>query len=535
MNSRDKVRAPAPLREGEVDTDTGSTFVLKGRLVTMNDANAVIDAGRLAIRQGRLEAVLRPGEPLPPGFESAPVIDTRATLYPGLIDLHNHFAYNILPLWRVPAAYHNRDQWPRHAEYKSSISLPLHALAAVPETARAIVRYVEAKALLAGTTTGQGIKTQVAGGIRLFRGAMRNVEQTDDARLPEANTLVPDLRPVPEDIAAFRRSLTRYPAFFYHLSEGTDASARQHFVDLQANALLAPSLVGVHALALQPEDYVALARAGAKAVWSPFSNLLLYGRTLDLNAVLDAGVPLSLGCDWSPTGSKNLLEELKVARWVSAAQGGRLDEQRLVSLVTREPAACLGWSAELGTLRAGALADVVAIAGTTGDPYSLLVDATEAEVQLVVVHGVPRCGAENLMRSLWASPGAPLEILPVAGAPKAFALETPGSELAGLKLTQASATLEAALSDLPGFIQTRHRAGAKDAHERPFVLALDMEQDLEHGDMAALVPELLADATGIAPSVPLDALAVDATHLERVGQQHNLPPALQDVLTRAYA
>ena len=51
-------------------------------------------------------------------------------------------------------------------------------------------------------------------------------------------------------------------------------------------------------------------------VWSPLSNLLLYGATADVAAAQAAGVSIGLGSDWSPAGSKNLLGELKVARLV---------------------------------------------------------------------------------------------------------------------------------------------------------------------------------------------------------------------------
>ena len=48
-------------------------------------------------------------------------------------------------------------------------------------------------------------------------------------------------------------------------------------------------------------------------IWSPLSNLLLYGGTAHVDAAREAGVTIGLGSDWSPTGSKNLLGELKVA------------------------------------------------------------------------------------------------------------------------------------------------------------------------------------------------------------------------------
>ena len=65
--------------------------------------------------------------------------------------------------------------------------------------------------------------------------------------------------------------------------------------------------------ALKPEDFRVLGSLGGAMVWSPLSNLLLYGATADIRAAVNAGVRIGIGSDWSPSGSKNLLGELKVA------------------------------------------------------------------------------------------------------------------------------------------------------------------------------------------------------------------------------
>ena len=193
------------------------------------------------------------------------------------------------------------------------MSLPLKkALACFSVTAKSIVRFVEAKALLGGTTTGQGMRTTVKGGPRLFRGAMRNVEETDDPRLPEASTRVPNLYVNKKSyIKKFRKTLKdtakRGAAYFYHLSEGIDDVAHRHFENLENNKLISSSLVGIHSLGLTADDFKTMANNGAKVVWSPYSNLLLYGKTLDLHAVKASGVKFSLGCDWGPSGSKKPL------------------------------------------------------------------------------------------------------------------------------------------------------------------------------------------------------------------------------------
>jgi 5-methylthioadenosine/S-adenosylhomocysteine deaminase len=530
---------PAAPRAGPiVDEDGGPAYVLRGRVVTMNDGGDVFEDARVVVRRGVIVAITPHGTPLPGDLE-ATEIDVAGTIYPGLIDLHNHFVYNVLPLWPVPRRYTNRTQWPRARRYAAEVALPARALAAFAPTARALVRYVEAKALLGGTTTGQGIRTRVVGSIRLFRGAMRNVEETNDPRLPEAGTLVPDLQASPQAIEQFRRSLAGRAAYFYHLAEGIDATARRSFLHLRAHDLIQPSLVAIHALGLWPRDLAVLAERGAKIVWSPFSNLLLYGRTLNLYALQQAGVQFSIGCDWAPTGSKNLLQELKIARSVAAAQQADVPSRALVRAVTAGAARTVGWHRHVGVLQAGALADLVVIDGVRGDPYDHLIDATEAAVKLVVVHGIPRYGDRALMQALHLVPGAALEPLTVAGVLKALYLHAPGSPLNDLTFATAAELLRAAMADLPGLVRVMQAEGERRraqglAPVEEFAVELDNEYVPlgPAGVRGAAAP----DWSRIAPCLPLDPVEVDTPdYWRRLQTQPNLDAGLRDALQAAYA
>ncbi len=70
---------------------------------------------------------------------------------PGLIELHNHLAYDALPLWQVPQRYDNRDAWGSpNPPYRQLISGPMQVLGDQPSTAAAVARYTEIKCLLGG-------------------------------------------------------------------------------------------------------------------------------------------------------------------------------------------------------------------------------------------------------------------------------------------------------------------------------------------------------------------------------------------------
>ena len=534
----------AELLAGEVDPDTGPTYILRGHVVTMRGKDDHIPNGRVVVSKGLIRAVLKPTDPVPAAFTQAPVVDTEGTIYPGLLDLHNHFVYNVLPLWVVPKKFKNRSQWPREAEYKSNVSKPIKdALAKFTHSSAAVIRYVEAKALIGGSTTGQGILTQTKVGKKAVRGGMRNVEDTKDARLPVARTRVPDLGSSEEQIAAFLAALKDCDAFFYHLSEGIDNAAHKHFENLRGNDLLRASLVGIHSLALTRDDLDAMAAAEAKIVWSPFSNMLLYTKTLNLADVKASGVRFCIGCDWSPTGSRNLLQELKVAEFENVRQGKPFTPFDLVRAVTSEAAAAVAWDKFLGRIDNGMMADLLVIQGTNAaDPYTHLITATEPKVRLVTVHGVARYGDRAVLEKVHAGSADDLEEVEIAGAPKVFYFRSEEPVLNELTYKEAVERLKVAMADLPAFIERMEAEGdSLLALGVPTEQALTLEVDNEFHDdpLTEYPPEADLAAAGdvsMAESIDLDGPAVsgDADYMALVAKQTNIPKALIQHLKTRY-
>src|SRR5215510_15795881 len=177
-----------------VDPLTGPKLALSGRVVTMDENFTVLARGVVYIDKASIVAVQDAAAPPPPGFESVQAVATEGTLFPGLIELHNHLAYNALQLWQVPKKYSNRDQWSGIPVYRKLISGPMQIIGKTPELVPALIRYVECKSLLGGVTTSQGIQLFSNAGIRRFyRVIVRNVEQTAEDALPKADTRVDDI------------------------------------------------------------------------------------------------------------------------------------------------------------------------------------------------------------------------------------------------------------------------------------------------------------------------------------------------------
>jgi 5-methylthioadenosine/S-adenosylhomocysteine deaminase len=133
-----------------------------------------------------------------------------------------------------------------------------------------------------------------------------------------------------KNAAEYRKNRKRMEdgsAFIYHLSEGTEPVLLEEYELARQRRILRPRFCGIHCTALgapQFEEWEGIAEEidgqedvegeeNGTIVWSPFSNLWLYRATTDVVAARGKGVRICLGSEWSPSGSKNLLGELKVA------------------------------------------------------------------------------------------------------------------------------------------------------------------------------------------------------------------------------
>jgi 5-methylthioadenosine/S-adenosylhomocysteine deaminase len=532
---------------------------IRGRIVTMDAAGTVIPDGVVYIAGTRIAAVQPASAPAPAGFEAVRPLRTAGTVYPGMIELHNHLSYNCLRLWQVPRRFSNRGQWSVGPDYRRLISGPMQVIGKTPTLVPSLVRYVEAKCLVAGVTTSQGIALASDAGIRTFyKGVVRNCEAPDDPALQTAASRISDV--AAKDVMAFAAELARDKRLLLHLAEGTDDPARSHFTALQepdGSWAISNHLIGIHSVGLHPEDIPGFAQAGGQMVWSPLSNLLLYGATAHIDVMKANGVPIGLGSDWSPSGSKNLLGELKVARLVSRTWpgGAVFTDAELVAMVTRSAAAMLGWDGALGTLEAGKLADLVAVSGTSADPYSGLIDATERDIVLVMIGGVGRVGQPHLIAPFTAdaeavSIGGRARVLNLAGGDANVGVE-------GVTLADATEALGAALATLPQLARDLEpaivAAGAggvmAEARQHGTTLALD---EIEHtpdehmrmdppGGVAVVPPAAMQAAapplsTVLGP-LELDGLTVDddPAYLETLQAEANLPDGLAAGIAAAYA
>jgi cytosine/adenosine deaminase-related metal-dependent hydrolase len=190
---------------------------------------------------------------------------------------------------------------------------------------------------------------------------------------------------------------------------------------LKGRGLLIPGVALIHGVALQPEDFTEMAAHDVGLIWSPRSNLELYGSTADVAAAKAAHVKIAVAPDWSPTGSDGLLAELNyAAAWNDTQQPRPFTDQELVAMATTVPAGLIGASDRLGALEPGHDADVLVLRPETDaskhDAYWTLTHATAAQITLVIVGGEPLYGDPDLLEKM--GPARPSERLEVCGSSK---------------------------------------------------------------------------------------------------------------------
>ena len=397
---------------GMTDNVHTGAYVLKGRIVPMTGEADVMNEGHVLVKDGMIEAVWEDNVPSNIQLTNVPVLETNGTIYPGLIDLHNHLHYNQAPLWEMTphlaenqrsqwGGYNNRYEWKNHPDYSEQVTKPKMLVHSGPywNMESQAMKYIEMKSIVGGTTAAQGGPNNPDDSYATV--LARNIEDYNFGR-DEIHTKVTELTSdyVGNHIKTGNASGT-LDAWFVHIAEGVDESSRAEFDILVQNNLLVGELVLIHGVALGEQEFTQMAQAGASLVWSPLSNLLLYGNTADVAAAKAAGVHITLAPDWAPSGSKSPLHELKVADlWDDEMLGDIFTDYEMVEMVTSGAAYATNWHNEVGTITPGTAADLVVVDNIHANPYRNLINAVDPDIRLSIVGGLAVYGDEDIMTAL---------------------------------------------------------------------------------------------------------------------------------------
>ncbi len=165
----------------------------------------------------------------------------------------------------------------------------------------------------------------------------------------------------------------------------------------------------IHACTVNPAsetDRAFLEKYGIGLIWSPVSNLLLYKDSPDFSPYLDdTGILVALGSDWSPSGSKNIRDESRLAYELICSFGAETEntKENLLKACTINPAGILG-EERLGNIREGCFADLFIMKTEESDNFldavfETFVSGDDTDVEGVLVRGKAVYGEEDFLRT----------------------------------------------------------------------------------------------------------------------------------------
>ena len=389
---------PAPATGACTVTTGDSALRLKGVVLSVD---TVFTGGEVLVDPSGLIQYVGCSAARPAALTSMAMSATKidcpqGVISPGLINTHDHLSFDHnAPFPATGVRYDHRNDW-----------RPTSGVAENRSQAR--MAWSELRQLIAGTTTITGasgvvgfIRNLDLRGFPAFDDLLWNSFAGEPPRLISPDTFplehgqdftenVGDcsLYPLYPDFAA---SASSSDVYLPHIAEGINPAAANEFDCLSSPErhgldITNDRLVMIHGIALDAHDGRTAANDRASLVWSPRSNLSLYGNTAPVRMLRNQGVLMTIGTDWTPSGSSTLPRELSCA---AEFNGTYLDQafsdRELWLMATYNPALALKVGDKIGSLKPGLFGDIAVYdGGSSANPYRAVLEATARTTLLVL-------------------------------------------------------------------------------------------------------------------------------------------------------
>jgi 5-methylthioadenosine/S-adenosylhomocysteine deaminase len=362
-------------------------------IVPVEPADVVLERHAVAVRDGRIAAVLPVDEARRRYAAAATVSLDEHVLIPGLVNLHTHAAMTVMRGYAddKPLMSWLRDHiWPAEAAHASPEMVYDGTLLACAEmiaggvTCANDMYFFPEDAARAFVDTGMrgvlgmiavefptayatGPDHYIAKGLAL-RDRLSDEPLLSFCMAPHAPYTVSD--------ATFTRIATIAEELdvpiHVHLHETDDEiaeSLRRHGVRplerLRALGLATPRLIGVHGVHFTPREIALLARNGCHVAHCPSSNLKLASGIARISDLLDAGVNVGIGTDGAASNNRlDVFQEMRTAALLAKGVSGRADAMpagTALRAATLGGAKALGLDGRIGSITVGKQADLAAV------------------------------------------------------------------------------------------------------------------------------------------------------------------------------
>ena len=400
------IEAP-PAGECAYTTGSGNGLLLVG---TVLEPNKVTDSGGVYIDEdGVIQCV--GCSCLTDHLDAPRIVCDDASISPGLINAHDHMGWmggepyvateaGEDPLLR----YEHRHDWRKGKRNHPKISQSKGEHQGAKSQ-----RWGEMRFALGGTTSING-----SGSVDGF---LRNLDRNGSMEGLNAETVKYDTFPLDDSDGELRSEDCGYSlpgaddfssesAYTPHVSEGIDAEARNEFLCLSTDAYGGVDALGantaiIHGVGMSAPDVQVMAADGMKLIWSPRSNISLYGETAPVTMYHSFGVPIAIGTDWVLSGSMNTNRELACADYLNTTHyNSFFSHQDLWAMATINGARAMNMDGQIGSIGVGKVADIAIFKQNGMGPYEAVVKGELQDVALVLRGGDVLNGDANLVGEL---------------------------------------------------------------------------------------------------------------------------------------
>lgn len=357
----------------------------------------------------------------------------RGSISPGLINAHDHITYaQNKPAKDTGERYEHRHDWRRALRGHTEISVPGSATSDQ-------IRFGELRFVFGGATSVNGSGTSA--------GLLRNLDKENGMEGLTQAAIYYQTFPLADSSGdtSLRRATCNYStatptdtgmkiapneAYTPHIAEGIDAQARNEFFCASSDTydattpsvstdLIEPQTAVIHGTGLLPADFNLMAQRKSALIWSPRTNISLYGNTAQVTAASRLGVQIALGSDWIASGSTNMLRELQCADELNSKYYNHyFTSSQLWGMATAEAAAAVAMDDAIGVLKKDNVADIAIFDGSKRASIRAVIEAEPKDVALVLRGGKPLYGDENLLAALATG----CDAVDVCGTPKQVCL-----------------------------------------------------------------------------------------------------------------
>ncbi|MDC0710450.1 amidohydrolase family protein [Stigmatella sp. ncwal1] len=430
-------------------TRTGTTGARLFAGVVLQDTGVLQGGQVLVDAQGIIQCAACDCSGEPGAAEATLVSCPQGVISPGLINAHDHITYQGPPSARTDEKYEYRYDWLRGNNQHT----PLRN----DDSTQTTIRWGELRQVMSGTTSVAGSGGQPG----LLRNVDKESETTTGGNQQGLNEPPLYYQTFPLADSSGKVELTEgcgyaqfgfdtlaeiptNAAYLPHVAEGIKESSRNEFRCMSGAGgrqnLLTRQTAIIHGIALKVEDMAFLAEQGTDLVWSPRSNISLYGDTALVTAYQQMGITIALGTDWLSSGSMNLLRELQCADTFNTTYLSRtFTDEELWRMVTANAAELTDTQEKLGRITRGRVADlaIFRLRGFAASPHRAVITANAEDVVLTMRGGKPLYGDQPLVDALVEEE---CETLEVCGASRALCLSTEVKEGSYAALALANAT-----------------------------------------------------------------------------------------------